>query len=246
MWAQRCLKWGVATAPLAPHLQDSERPTPQALRHHDLQAFELKLAPSERRRRAKLLLTSSWVIAAMCSLGVAGTSEISPLGRLLFVAFLVAPAAALTYYWLPLVRPAGWVSIGGGLLVVRNDGLLRRPYSLPLERIRAVSVHVGSLDAVRRFPVEPLEKWPSVHGQPRPAWLWHAGTGSRYPLFAVAEEPPNLAIVLDTPIRGADVRRERLHGPLRGEALEGLLLRVDEPIEAARCFEQAGLLRPLS
>jgi hypothetical protein len=58
-------------------------------------------------------------------------------------------------------------------------------------------------------------------------WLWCEYEIPSVPFLGVEADPPNLALVFREPIAGPDVRRQRLHGPLRGEGIGGLLLTVE-------------------
>jgi hypothetical protein len=75
--------------------------------------------------------------------------------------------------------------------------------------------------------------------------LWPTAR-AQLPLYSLQNETPNALILLARPVAGPRVRRETLHGPLNGELLRGLALRVGDTDLAARSLQGAGLMRTLT
>jgi hypothetical protein len=55
-----------------------------------------------------------------------------------------------------------------------------------------------------------------------------------------------VALVFDPPVPAPRLRGHRAHGPLAGERMAGLLLRVDDPAAAEEALHRLGVLRPLT
>src|SRR4029079_19268840 len=76
-------------------------------------------------------------------------------------------------------------------------------------------------------------------------YLWARGP-SALPVLVPAAVRPTLALVFETPLAGADVRRPRLGAIYRGERVAGLLVAARDAGEAERVLAPLGLDRPLT
>ncbi len=84
-------------------------------------------------------------------------------------------------------------------------------------------------------------------GGARDGWLWERGHGSAVPALVRDErDEPNVALLFEPPVAVPRLRGRRAHGPLAGEQLAGLLLRVDDPAAAEEALDRLGVLRPLT
>ena len=159
----------------------------------------------------------SWALAA-----VTGTAMVLLAGR------------QLIRIW-----PPGRVRSDGYMLVVEHPMLLRRPYTVPLEGVRAITVDP---DGDLRFAVYDDSPWSvPVHGGAEPlVHLWGGG-GSPVPLIDLTPDTPNVAVVLEEPLQGPAVRRTPFHGKSIPPRITGFLLRVDAPER----FLDSGAVRDL-
>ena len=133
-------------------------------------------------------------------------------------------------------------------VTVIHDHILRQPLVLPREEIRAISIDAGEAKRFRaRFPVYQDATWVSheIRASTPRGWIWENGCAS-VPVFGLTNATPNLLIVLQQAMPGPQVRRESLHGPLNGEWLRALLVRLDQPDQALPPLRALGLLRPLT
>lgn len=237
----------VEAGDLRPGGWDEEPETPPRAETLPWRPFTARLVRPLRTKIGALVLTTIvvaalvpmvWIFAraitAMDDLNDKAIAGGFALLTLLAIALLVRPRVRE-------LRPAGRVRVDGHMLVVEHPVLLARPYAIPLERIRAVAVDD---DGDERFAVHADSPWrvPERGGSDALGHLWERRLGSPLPLFDVTDHAPNVALVLDAPLLGPDVRASRAHGPQSGERLHGLLLRVDRPEVVA---EAAGALRRL-
>ncbi len=143
----------------------------------------------------------------------------------------------------------GLLSIDAGGLTLAYARLLREPLRIGREAIRVLTVDQGegAPTANTRFPVYAGEAF--AHHDTRThaplGWLWPAAR-AQLPLYSLQNDTPNTLILLARPIAGPRVRRETLHGPLNGELLRGLAVRVKDPEQAARSLQAAGLMGKLT
>ena len=77
------------------------------------------------------------------------------------------------------------------------------------------------------------------------AWLWTKDDGSLVPLLSVLEVRPNAAFLFDPMQAAPPIRREVTHGPLKHEALSGLLVRFADPEAAEAALVSSGVVRDL-
>jgi hypothetical protein len=167
-----------------------------------------------------------------------------PMGQwswLLIAIVLVAlcPIPVLARRWWILRAPARLV-VGDDALEISYPERLRAPLIVPRTAIRAAAIDDSGWN---RF---------LVHGASGPYWddeddgyLWSVGSSA---LAALTPDwaAPNLLLLFDPPVAGADPRRSTLNGVHRGERLAALLLAADDPARAEAVFDALGLVRPLT
>jgi hypothetical protein len=212
-----------------------------------LSATSLALLGSPPRRRdiATLALVGLLAVAtALVCLTVAAESE-APDDRQMFGAVGAGLLAWLGWrVWLTRRRTHGTLRIGADGVLADDPAMLREPIHIPLASLRAAVVERDDR-AGHRFRVH-ANSGPFV-GSDRDGWLWERGRGSAVPALMRGErDEPNVALVLAPPVPAPRLRGRRGHGPLAGERLAGLLLRVDDPAAAEAALAQLGVLRPLT
>jgi len=212
-----------------------------------LSATSLALLGSPPRRRdvvALVLVGLLAVATALICLTVAAESE-APDDREMFGAVGVGLLAWLGWrVWLTRERTHGTVSIGADGLVAHDPAMLREPLHIPRASLRAAVVERDDR-APRRFRVH-ADSGPFTSGA-RDGWLWERGRGSAVPALMRGErDEPNVALILEPAVAVPPLRGRRSHGPLAGERLAGLLLRVDDPAGAEEALARLGVLRPLT
>jgi hypothetical protein len=172
-------------------------------------------------------------------------------GRLFMLALGAASVAAFAFMaWkrTRLLYGTAELCIDGDTLTITHP-LMRKPLVVTRSGVRAVAVDAGSTSASdpamnRRFAIR-AGSWAVTADPDAPVdWLWHDGQ-SILPRLDVADQPPNVAIVLDPTILTPPLRHGPDHAPLRGEALAGVLLSTDDPAAAHALFASWGVLRPL-
>ena len=212
-----------------------------------LSATSLLLLGSPPRRRdiAALALVSLFAVAtALICLAVAVESE-TPDDREMFGAIGLGLLAWLG--WRVLLsrrRTHGTLRIGADGIVAHDPAMLREPLHIPRASLRAAVVERDDR-AECRFRVH-ADSGPFTGGY-RDGWLWERGHGSAVPALMRGErDEPNVALTLDPPVAVPPLRGRRSHGPLAGERLAGLLLRVDDPARAEEALDRLGVLRPLT
>jgi hypothetical protein len=212
-----------------------------------LPATSLALLGSPPRRRDTLALAFAGLLAVATAgvcLAVAVGSE-SADDRELFGAPGLALLAWLGWrVWLSRVRPTGSLTIDGDGLVASDPRILREPLRIPRASLRAAAVERDDR-AARRFRVH-AASGPFWAGD-RDGFLWERGRGSALPaLMREERDEPNVVLILEPPVRVPRLRGRRSHGPLTGERLAGLLLRVEDPAAAEAALARLGILRPLT
>ena len=115
--------------------------------------------------------------------------------------------------------------------------MLREPLRIPRASLRAAVVERDDR-AAQRFRVH-TKSGPFV-GRERDGWLWERGRGSAVPALMRGErDEPNVALILEPPVLVPRLRGRRGRGPLAGERLAGLLLRVDNTAAAEAALDRA-------
>jgi hypothetical protein len=212
-----------------------------------LSATSLALLGSPPRRRDNVALALVGLLAvatALVCLTVAVESE-APDDRELFGAVGAGLLAWLGWrVWGARRRTHGTLTIGAGGLAADDPAILREPLRIPRANVRAAVVERDDR-AAQRFRVH-ADSGPFTGGA-RDGWLWERGRGSAVPALMRGErDEPNVALLLEPPVAVPRLRARRAHGPLAGEHLAGLLLRVDDPAAAEQALDRLGVLRPLT
>jgi hypothetical protein len=202
-------------------------------------------SPPRRRDTAALALVSLLAVAtAVICLAVAVESE-APDDREMFGAIGLGLLAWLGWrVSLTRRRMHGTLRIDADGVLAHDPAMLREPLHIPRASLRAAVVERDD-DAPRRFRVH-ADSGPFTSGA-RDGWLWERGHGSAVPALMRGErDEPNVALILEPPVIAPRLRGRRSHGPLAGERLAGLLLRVDDPAAAEAALDRLGVLRPLT
>jgi hypothetical protein len=211
-----------------------------------LSATSLALLGSPPRRRdiaALACVSLLAVVTAVICLAVAAESQ-RPDDREMFGAIGLGLLAWLGWrVWPTRRRTHGTLTIDADGVLAHDPAMLREPLHIPRASLRAAVVERD--DAPRRFRVH-ADSGPFTSGA-RDGWLWERGRGSAVPALMRGErDEPNVALILEPPVVAPRLRGRRSHGPLAGERLAGLLLRVDDPAAAEVALERLGVLRPLT
>jgi hypothetical protein len=114
----------------------------------------------------------------------------------------------------------------GQRLTIKHP-LLREPLTLRASDLRVIATCADDT-AQRRFPISgdgALE----LYGSSETGWLWATPLGSPLPTLAAAPDPPNVALLFERPVPAPRLRQQLAHGPLKGEAMAGLLIHVEDP-----------------
>jgi hypothetical protein len=212
-----------------------------------LSATSLALLGSPPRRRDTVALICVALLAiataAIC-LTVAVGSD-APDDREMFGAIGLGLLSWLGWrVWSARRRVRGSLTIEADGLVAHEPAILREPLRIPRASLRAAVVERDDRVA-RRFRVH-ASSGPFWGGE-RDGWLWERGRGSAVPALVRGErDEPNVALILEPPVPVPPLRGRRSHGPLAGERLAGLLLRVEDPAAAEDALDRLGVLRPLT
>jgi hypothetical protein len=212
-----------------------------------LSATSLALLGSPPRRRdiATLAIVSLLAVAtALICLTVAIESE-APDDREMFGAVGLGLMAWLGWrIWLTRRTAHGTLQIGADGVLANDPAMLREPLHIPRASLRAAVVERDDR-APRRFRVH-ADSGPFTSGA-RDGWLWERGRGSAVPALMRGErDEPNVALIFEPAVAVPPLRGRRSHGPLAGERLAGLLLRVADPAAAEEALDRLGVLRPLT
>jgi hypothetical protein len=216
---------------------------------------ELSLAgPRSQRVRALLVALVAALLGAPLAVLLVVEAFVLDLPPAAVVSMAVAGVAlgALLAWWtrsrIRLARATGRLVVDADRVVIEHPVLLRRPFELPRTSVRALVLDTGPAchDELGRRVTLPVAAapWEDAAELGR---LWTAGVGSMVPLLAVEPCVPNLALVLSHRVPAPDVRRERTSGPLRGEAVGGLLLTAAEvPPDAVAGLARLGFPNALT
>jgi hypothetical protein len=149
------------------------------------------------------------VVAALCLdvvLGIGVEPAPDATGILLAVAALAfLPSAWVARRRSVLRRPAQLVVRPDGLTIAYPE-LLRAPLAVPRDQVRVA--RAGDVGGV----------------------YW--GSYTPLPVLAPEDEPPNVVLLFEAPVRGARVRRSRLGGIYRGEGVAGVLVAAQDVRQA--------------
>lgn len=144
-----------------------------------------------------------------------------PLAGLLLLLVLGLPAVIAS----ALGARQQWRQHTGGLIAIHEDrisiahpGVVRSAIEIPRGQLRATF-------------------FADQQGGQIPAFV------ADLPYLGIDRQQPNLALIFDPKVPLPRLRRKTTHGPRKGEALAGLLVRVDDPAAARESLAMAHLLR---
>jgi len=177
-------------------------------------------------------------LAIVFGIGVEPAPKWAPALVAIAIAAL-APSAWLVGRW-RMLKPSAQLVLGADALTIAYPELLRSPLAVPraVKRVAAIDD-----DGPYRFRVH-TESGPFWGGQ-RDGYLWSRGK-SALPILAPEGTRPNLLLLFDEAIAGADIRWSRSGALYRGERVAGLLLAADDPARAQTALLPLGFTRPLT
>jgi hypothetical protein len=202
-------------------------------------------SPPRRRDTVALALVALLAIAtAVICLAVAVEAQTTD-DRQMFGAIGLGLLAWLAWrMWNSRRAAGGTLIIDAGGLIAHDPAILREPLRVTRASLRAAVVERDDR-AGRRFRVHAASG--PFWGGERDGWLWERGRGSAVPALLRGErDEPNVALIFESPVPAPRLRGRRSDGPLAGERLAGLLLRVDDPAAAEAALAPLGVLRPLT
>lgn len=265
-WAPRCEQAGIAElslavpAPADPALEGAAtpaRPTVEPtdapiapvaeLAHTRPWPVELTLDRAERSGGlSRGAVWFAWIAAAgLVAILLAEALRYPSHTKTVVVAL---PLVGLGLAWMlhaqrPAQRSAPHVALGPDGLRITHRGLLRAPLHIPREALRTIAVDTANENNGRRFPVYDTSDWAdpaAPAGQPR-FWFWADHRAARStPYYGLHRQTPNMLVLLDIALTGPRVRRQRMHGPLSGETLSALLLKVADPDQTHEAVARLG------
>jgi hypothetical protein len=199
---------------------------------------------------AGLLLVAALAapLAVLCA-GRAATGTDPLRGRLALLACALVFAAALVWvaraaYSTLLTAPSLSVDAAGTLRIEHRQ-MLREPFIIERGALLAADVDGG--DHPARFAVldgsGPLTPaGPTVRG-----YLWDATRGARVPVIDAGPGRPNVALVLRHAVAAPrPARGSGLHGTVKGELVDVLLLNARDADQARHVLASLGVLRPIT
>jgi hypothetical protein len=149
------------------------------------------------------------------------------------------PVLWLARRWRVLRAPARLV-VGSDTITIAYPEILRSPLGVSRRLMRVALVDD---DGSRRFRVH-ADSGPYSSGDDD-RFLWVRGH-STLAVLAPTGVQPNLALVFEEPVAGADVRRPRLGSLYPGERVAALLVAARDAGEAERALAPLGVTRPLT
>jgi hypothetical protein len=200
--------------------------------------MELSPAPGRERSLAMLALAAVLGLPSGVALMLAATKAPAMAGRVTLVAFglvVLASLAVVVLSRLRVLRATGTLTVTGQGVRIDHPGLLKQPFEIPREAVRAIVFDEGDWSDSRRFPVGATEHVipAGFEAGGGVGWLWSADNGLLVPMLGHRGAIPNVALLIDDPTLSPEVRHVTLTGPLPGEALAGLLLAVED-VQATR------------
>jgi Zn-dependent protease with chaperone function len=249
-WADRCYDAGIESLVLTAAAAEPAARDPASKG----QRVTLLLHNDEARGPVSRGATwLSWITGAIwLAIAVGGAVQIGSTGASLFL-WAVALLIACCLGWLfvsqrSLRRDAPRIRFDESGLVLTHRGLLNEPLRVPTNAIRVVAFDSRDRRAAFRFPIFADSAWsdPYVQAAEPQGWFWVEGRPAQpTPYFGLRKHTPNLLVLLDEPVEGPPVRRQRLHGPLNGETLTALMLTVADAGEAEDALSTIGVARRL-
>jgi hypothetical protein len=153
-------------------------------------------------------------------------------------ASLVA-AGAITWLGIWILRYSlgrwtrGQVKVEADRLVIEHEDTFKQPLEVPRAAVRLAVVdargagRLGDSEQILPEGVDERLRWTHL-----PFISSHADL-----------EVPNVALLFEKPVAAPAIRHQRLHGPLEGEALAGIKLRVEDPAALELSLAAWGCLR---
>jgi hypothetical protein len=139
---------------------------------------------------------------------------------------------------------SGTLTVTADGLRIEHSGLLKAPFELARGSVRAVFVDDGVPSATRFAVNATAFSAATTHASPPTGgYLWVRDQTAVVPCLAAPTQDPNVALLLADPQLAPRVRHVTATGPMRGEALVGLLLCVDDADAARAAFAPWDLTR---
>jgi hypothetical protein len=203
--------------------------------------------PVRSRSTVYLTLAALLGLPAGIAMVFAATYATTTAGALVVGAFGITVLAALcglVTIRARILYSSGTLTVTGDRLRIEHRGLLKTPFELTRANVRAVLVD-DSVPSATRFAVNASAfSAISVHGgTPSGGYLWVRGDSAFVPCLAAPAQDPNVALLLAEPVLAPRVRHVTSTGPMRGEALVGLLLCVADADAARAAFAPWDLTR---
>ncbi|MDX6677626.1 MAG: hypothetical protein QOE31_1678 [Solirubrobacteraceae bacterium] len=206
----------------------------------------LELARPPGRVRSTIYLAIAVLLGlatgiAFILVAAAAPTPAGAIGSGAFGTVVLVVLGALLKLSLPTVYATGTLTISADRIRIEHPGLLKEPYELAHGNLRAVLVD-DALPSGARFAVN-ASAFPA-HGAAPHIFVWVRDQEAVVPCLAGRAQDPNIALLLEQPVRGPRPRRVTSTGPMPGEALTGLLLCVADADAARAAFKPWDLMRP--
>jgi len=250
-WVERCHQAGIADLALqspASELSVADSDPPEA------ESVNLVLNPGEASGPLSRGVTwVCWIAGALwIPILIIGTIQVpSAVGSAVMAGIAVLISLGLIGLFVSqrsLRRDPPRIRFDRSSALFTHPALLQEPLHISRQAIRVVAVDSRDRHATRRFPIFADSAWsdPQAKAAEPRGWFWVEGRPARpSPYFGLRKQVPNLVVILDEPLMGPAVRRQRLHGPLNGETLAAFTLTVAEPVAAEEALSHLGLARQL-
>ncbi len=212
------------------------------------QRLALARPPGQTLGWVSLILLTLAALPSGVLLLAAAPSAPSADGTVIAVVLGVGVLAALAVWGrarLSVLTGRGTLVVGSNGLRVDYPSLLKEPFCVPRESVRAVLVDDGDWTLDRRFPIGAPERavGEGLATSGRVGWLWTREAPTVVPLLGHGTETPNLALLVDDPLLAPKVRRVVMTGPIPGEALTALLFAVEDAAGARAALAPWGRTR---
>jgi Zn-dependent protease with chaperone function len=244
-WIDRCREMGIEHHPLEPDA------APEAARPQDGRGQDEVALPLAADRRSRVPTVIGMIIVGSLGLLIAFMTATLPLlmdvpltGVLFSVGVSLGLIALLAWFFAVHVRNAlrpAVVRVGPDAVTFDHPAIFKQPLRVEREAVRVVAIDDGEGDRRRdrRLPVH-AGSWQHGEGpDARLSWLWTKDQGSMVPYLGISDTRPNATVLFQAPVAAPPIRRECEHGPLKGEAMAGLLVTLADP-DAATCLANYG------
>jgi Zn-dependent protease with chaperone function len=264
-WAARCEHAGIAELSLAVHapadpaskgvaiparlaVTPNAAPIAPVVELGHARPWPVELTLDRAERSGGLSRGAMWftriVDASLVAILLAEALTYPSLATTVAVALLIGLGLAwMLYAQRPTQRSTPRVALGPDGVTITHRGLLRAPLHIPRDALRTIAVDTTTENNGRRFPVYDTSEWTdpaAPAGQPC-FWFWADNRAARStPYYGLHRQTPNVLVLLDVALTGPRVRRQRIHGPLNGETLSALLLKVADPEQTHEALARLG------